>query len=209
MWFFVFDSKEISMALFSIVWIVVMFGDLILPFFLATFYKGYRHREMALSVLGCRQSPVKWIYNIWCIISGMVFIFGGFGIFTAVNIPCCILLVLYGIGCEVISGFFPLSATRENLDTSAKIHGITSALGFLCLLFVPLCIGVFGLKTQRTPLSIFAFASFFGAFVCFIFFVMGEKERFQNTILRFGGVWQRLVLAGCYLPIAAYLISLL
>lgn len=40
--------------------------DNLLPLLLARFYQNYQHKEMALSVLGSRQSPVKWIYNVCC-----------------------------------------------------------------------------------------------------------------------------------------------
>ena len=35
---------------------------------------SYTHLDVyKRQVLGSRQSPVKWIYNVWCIISGVVF----------------------------------------------------------------------------------------------------------------------------------------
>ena len=33
------------------------------------------------------------------------------------------------------------------------------------------------------------------------FFIMGEKEKFSNTVLQYGGLWQRLVLTSCYVPL--------
>jgi len=36
---------------------------------------------------------------------------------------------------------------------------------------------------------------------------MGEKEKFANTVLRYGGLWQRLVLASCYVPLAILCIT--
>ena len=57
----------------KMLWIIILVADNLLPFLLAHFYPNYKHKEMALSVLGSRQSPVKWIYNVWCIISGIAF----------------------------------------------------------------------------------------------------------------------------------------
>lgn len=46
----------------KILWIIIIMADNLLPLLLARFYPNYKHKEMALSVLGSRQSPVKWIY---------------------------------------------------------------------------------------------------------------------------------------------------
>ena len=47
------------------IWLIILFMDNLLPLALARFYSNYSHKEMALSVLGARQSPVKWVYNVW------------------------------------------------------------------------------------------------------------------------------------------------
>ena len=39
-----------------------------------------------------------------------------------------------------------------------------------------------------------------------ISFIMGEKEKFAKTVLRYGGLWQRLVLVCCYMPLATWCI---
>ncbi|MGF7141676.1 hypothetical protein HNQ56_000086 [Anaerotaenia torta] len=44
------------MRLFLIIWLAVMIMDNLLPFLLAKYYKGYDHKKMALSVLGCKQT---------------------------------------------------------------------------------------------------------------------------------------------------------
>jgi len=36
---------------------------------------------------------------------------------------------------------------------------------------------------------------------------MGEKEKFANTVLRYGGLWQRLVLVSCYVPLAIWCVT--
>lgn len=56
-----------------LLWCITLFVDNVLPIALARIYPKCKPKEMALSVLGSRQSPVKWVYNIWCISSGVVF----------------------------------------------------------------------------------------------------------------------------------------
>ncbi|MBE6568575.1 MAG: DUF998 domain-containing protein, partial [Ruminococcaceae bacterium] len=49
--------------------------------------------------------------------------------------------------------------------------------------------------------------SFIATFLFFCFFIMGEKEKFANTVLRYGGLWQRLVLVSCYVPLAIWCVT--
>ena len=113
---------------------------------LVRYYKGYDHKKMALSVLRCKQSPVKWYYNIWCIIFGLVFIIGGCIIQSffanGLSVVICVLVALYGLVCEILSSIFPINEDRENQDTSSKIYGIGSVLGFTALLCCPLLLGI-------------------------------------------------------------------
>ena len=186
-------------------WILVLWIDNILPFLLARFYPAYRHREMALSVLGCRQSPVKRIYNGWCIISGLVFTAAPVVIYHTFRNGLCIaiwiLLAVYGIGCEIVSGLCPLNEDRNETDRLTAIHGGASALGFMTLLTVPLLLSILHFRTGQIVPGIVSLLSFMFAFVFFCFFIMGEKEKFAATVLRYGGLWQRAVLAACYVPL--------
>lgn len=199
------------MKLFCLVWCIVMLGDLLLPVLLSRRFPRYTHLDMALSVLGCQESPVSRVYNLWCILSGLVFCAAAVVLFFAfrskITAISCILLLLYGIGCEILSGLFPLPTTERTEDRSARIHGISSALGFTALLFVPLLFG-FSLRSGGFfLLGALSFLSFFVAFACFCCFILGEKEPFRATVLRHGGLWQRLTLAACYVPLFLFSLS--
>ena len=182
----------------KILWIIILVSDNLLPLLLAHFYPNYKHKEMALSVLGSRQSPVKWIYNVWCIISGIVFCIAPYELYKenscGLMIAIWVLLAIYGIGCEIISGLCPLNESRHDEDVITKIHGGTSAIGFMTLLVVPLLFAILQFQSTNTIMGAISLVNFIIAFVFFCFFIMGEKEKFANTILRYGGLWQRLVL---------------
>jgi hypothetical membrane protein len=179
--------------------------DNLLPLVLARFYPNYIHKEMALSVLGSRQSPVKWIYNIWCIVSGVFFCIAPYALYRENNcglaITIWILLAIYGIGCEIISGLCPLNENRQEEDIITRIHGGSSAIGFMALLVVPLLLALLQLQTSEFIIGLISLLCFVAAFMFFCFFVMGEKEKFSSTVLRYGGLWQRLVLISCYVPL--------
>lgn len=99
------------------IWAFVLCVDNTLPLLLAKLYPNYSHKEMALSVLGCKQSPVKWIYNVWCIISGITFCIAPLAFYKenggGLSISVWVLLAIYGVGCEIISGFCPLNEDRQ------------------------------------------------------------------------------------------------
>ena len=193
------------MKVLATAFIITLFADNILPMALTRFYPNYNHKMMALSVLGSRQSPVKWVYNAWCIVSGVVFCIAPYA-FYQVNsgglaVAILILLAIYGIGCEIVSGFCPLNENRQEEDAITKIHGVASAIGFMTLLVVPLLMAIVQFQALEIVIGVSSLVCFFAAFVFFCFFIMGEKERFANTVLRYGGLWQRLVLIYCYIPL--------
>ena len=192
------------------IWSIILLIDNLLPLVLAHFYPNYIHKEMALSVLGSRQSPVKWIYNIWCIVSGVVFCIAPYALYREINcgltIAIWILLVIYGIGCEIISSVCPLNENRQEEDIRTRIHGSSSAIGFMTLLIVPLLLALLQLQMSKLIMGLISLFSFVTAFVLFCFFIIGEKEKFSSTILRYGGLWQRLVLISCYIPLFGWCI---
>lgn len=195
----------LHMKVLATAFIITLFADNILPLALTRFYPNYNHKMMALSVLGSRQSPVKWVYNAWCIVSGVVFCIAPYA-FYQVNsgglaVAILILLAIYGIGCEIVSGFCPLNENRQEEDAITKIHGVASAIGFMTLLVVPLLMAILQFQVSEVAFGLISILCFIVAFVFFCFFIMGEKEMFATTVLRYGGLWQRLVLVCCYVPL--------
>lgn len=193
-----------------VVWLITLFADNLMPLLLAHFYPNYSHKEMALSVLGSRQSSVKWIYNVWCILSGLIFCIAPYALYqengSDLALAIWILLAIYGIGCEIVSGFCPLNENRQEEDTITKIHGGASAIGFMTLLVMPLLLAIMQFQMSEVVTGLVSLICFIAAFVFFCFFIMGEKEKFANTVLRYGGLWQRLVLVSCYVPLFVWCI---
>ena len=199
------------MKILNLIWIITLIIDNMLPLALARFYPNYSHKDMALSVLGSRQSPVKWVYNVWCILSGLIFCIAPYVLYQenseGLAVAIWVLLAIYGIGCEIISGFCPLNENRHEEDTITKIHGGASAIGFIALLVVPLLLAIMQFQATNVIMGAISLVSFIAAFVFFCFFIMGEKEKFVKTALRYGGLWQRLVLVSCYVPLAVRCIA--
>ena len=85
-------------------------------------------------------------------------------------------------------------------NNSSKIHGVGAAIGFMALLFFPLLNGIVSVKQKDIIGSVISISSFFLALAFFICFIMGDKEQFQNTILKYEGLWERLTLFCMYVP---------
>lgn len=185
-----------------------MIADLLIPFFVAIPYQGYCHRTTVMSVLGCKNSPLRWFYNLWMVFSGSVISLLGYHVFKeyqevqyGLAISLFILLLLYGLGDEVLSGIFPVNENKEDVNLSSKIHGVGSVIGFIALLFAPLVLAMIHFKLGDSLLGIISFLCFILSLVFFAFFIMGDKSKFKNTVFALEGLWQRAICLVCYIPI--------
>lgn len=92
---------------------------------------------------------------------------------------------------------------NKNIVTAAsKIHGISAAIGFMTFLFFPLLNGILAFKQDNFIFGVVCVISFILALIFFICFITGDKEQFQNTMLRYEGLWERLTLLCMYIPLA-------
>ena len=185
----------------------VLIMDLLIPFAIALPYKGYSHLKSVMSVLGCKASPLRFVYNIWMIISGCTIAIFGYLLWNyyhntqaGLAITLFILLFLYGIGDEVISGIFPLNEKKDDVTVSTRIHGIGSVIGFIALQFAPLILAIIQFEEDMWHLGFFSIAFFLLSLIVFAFFVMGDKPKFQNTVFALEGLWQRVLCCLMYAP---------
>lgn len=183
--------------------------DLIIPFLLAPAYKGYQHMTQVMSVLGNDSAPLHVIYNIWLIVLGIVLIINDFQICkivsqysTLLGVLLFVAILIYAIGGCILSGLFSVGETKT-LDTfSQKVHGYGSVIGFMILVFTPLLFGIYGFKAERMTFAICSLVCFVLAIISFVFFVLADKPNFQNTMIAYEGLWQRLSLMFMYIPMA-------
>lgn len=192
-------------------WYALLFaimGDLLIPFILAPFYKGYSHTMMTISALGNPQSPIRVVFNLWMLLEGLLFLFAVPAIYNYYN---CIsklftgitiaFIILFAVGACIFTCFFSVNETKDVVTTASKIHGIGSIIGFMVFLFVPLLLSVLEFKNDHKAYGVIAFASFIVAFLFFVLFVISDKPQFNDTIIAKEGLWQRLNIVFMYLPI--------
>ncbi len=192
---------------FSVVLLTTILGEFVLPWILKHFYKGYNSKTMVMSVLGSPESPVRIIYNIWLVWLGAFLLFTSILLFEVINAVSSILAVLtlisisaFAIGAGILSGLFSVNESKEKVTAASKIHGAGSALGFMALLFFPLLWGIFSFGSGDIIQGAVCVTSFALAVLFFVFFIMGDKEKFKETVFSYAGLWERLSLFFMYVP---------
>ncbi len=202
-------EKIITSKLFHSILLLTIIGEFFLPWILGRYCDGYNSKTMVMSALGSPQSPVRVIYNTWLIWLGLFLTFAAIAYFLAARIDFPILSVLllisigtFAVGAGLISGFFHVNENKDIVTSASKIHGISAAIGFMTFLFFPLLNGILAFKQDNSIFGVISVISFILALIFFICFIMGDKEPFQDTILRYEGLWERLTLFCMYIPLA-------
>ena len=202
-------TNDLFVSKVFVLLLIATIGDLLVPFFLAPFGKGYSHSKMVMSILGNKNYPLHPVYNTWLVLAGVMFLLSAirlYVLYVPISKPLatCLLisLTVYAIGACILSGLFSVGATKELTTLPEKIHGYGSVIGFFILQFAPLILSGL-LFIQREPLyAVMALICFILALASFVFFVMADKSKFIGTFIENEGIWQRLCLLFLYLPFA-------
>ena len=192
---------------FNMILLFTIIGEFIVPWILEQFYSEYNSMKMVMSVLGSPQSPVRLVYNLWLVWLGgfLAYTAGVYFMSFRVNFPVLAVFMLlsigfFAVGAGLLSGFFSVNESKYIVTTASKIHGISAAIGFMALLLFPLLNGIVSFKQNGTLEGIISISSFVLSLIFFACFVMGDKEQFQNTPLKYEGLWERLTLFCMYIP---------
>lgn len=192
---------------FNIILLFTIIGEFMVPWILEQFYSEYNGKIMVMSALGSPQSPVRLIYNLWLIWIGglLAYTAGAYFLLLRARFPVLAVFMLFSIGifavgAGIISGLFSVNESRDIVTTASKIHGVGAAIGFMALLLFPLLNGIISFKQSDTTQGIVSISAFILSLIFFTGFVMGDKEQFQNTILKYEGLWERLTLFCMYVP---------
>ena len=198
----------------SVILLIALLGDFIVPYSLAPFYKSYSHSTFVMSSLGNPNSPVRKIYNFWLILLGVLLLLSSRLIYIkyhyisiGLTISVIVMLNIFAIGAGIISGIFSVNESKEIVTIASKVHGMGASIGFMLLLFVPLMLSILSFRGKIIRDSVFFLICFIFAFVFFILFIMAEKPKFKNTKIAKEGLWQRLTLLFMYIPLIDIAIS--
>jgi len=189
--------------------LIAIIGEMIIPFILAPFYKGYSHTTTAISALGNVNSPVRLPFNLWMLIAGVLFLLSTpavYSLYDGISKPLSVVTVLFigifAVGACIFTCFFNVNETKDIVTIASKIHGAGSAIGFMLFLFVPLFLTILSFKAGDKISGLISVISFILALLFFALFIMADKPDFQHTMMAKEGLWQRLNLLFMYLPLA-------
>ena len=197
----------IDSFIFNILLLITILGEFVLPWILKHFYIGYNSKTMVMSVLGSPESPVRWIYNAWLVWLGAFLLLASVVIFKNNITVSSVLAVLtfisisaFAVGAGILSGIFSVNESKEKVTIASKIHGAGSAIGFMTLLFFPLLQCILAFKSNDIIQGTVCAIAFVLAMLFFVFFIMGDKENFKDTVFSYEGLWERLSLFFMYVP---------
>lgn len=178
-----------------------------LPWILKHFYSGYDSMNMAMSVLGSPESPIRHIYNTWLIwlgafllLTSVVMFYDIKKISVSLAILTSVSIFIFAIGAGILAGIFSVNESRDIITVASKIHGTGAAIGFMTLLFFPLLSSITAFQQNDKLQGVICLLSFALALLFFVFFILGDKEEFKNTIFSYEGLWERATLLFMYVP---------
>lgn len=183
-------------------------ADLLIPFLLGPFYKGYSQLYQVMSVLGNHNFFLHRLYNTWLVLLGLIIMAGSvqlYKLIVFVSMPVAIalmtILLLYAVGGCILSGLFSVGQDKSLESIPAKIHGIGAAVGFMILTLAGLTVSVYFYKINALPWMAAGVISFLCSVMFFVLFIMADKPAYANSIISLEGLWQRLSLVFMYVPI--------
>ena len=198
---------SIDSFIFNLLLLITILGEFLLPWILKHFYKGYNSKTMVMSVLGSPESPVRLIYNAWLVWLGVFLLFASvlffknnFAVSSVLAVLTFISISIFAVGAGILSGLFSVNESKEKITISSKIHGAGSAIGFVTLLFFPLLQCIFAFRSHDIIQGTVCMIAFVLAMLFFVFFIMGDKDNFKDTIFSYEGLWERLSLFFMYVP---------
>lgn len=193
--------------LFHMCLLFTIMGEFIIPWILEQFYAEYNGRIMVVSALGNPGSPVRFVYNLWLVwlgafltVTAWVYFEATRAEFPVLSIFMLLSIEIFAVGAGLVSAFFSVNESKNIVTAASKIHDMSAAIGFMALLFFPLLSGIVSFKKKDIIGGVIGLSSFVFALIFFTCFVMGDKVQFQNTFLKYEGLWERLALFCMYVP---------
>jgi len=198
----IIDSK-----IYNGILVFTILCEFLISWLLKHFYKGYDSKRMLLSILGCFESPVHIIYNIWLIWIGIFFSFTAIVNYKRVSeisnvyaIALLLSILVYAVGAGFLSGMFHMSRSKDVVTTSSIIHNMGAMIGFAAFLFSALIKGIVAFGQNALIFGSVCIMAFVAAVIFFMMLIIGGSTKFKNTIFAYEGLWERAALLCMYIP---------
>lgn len=187
--------------------IIAVISELVLPFVLGRYIKGFSQIEMLISNFGETGMPTKMAFKIWEIINGCLFILAApafYARFEHTSQPLAmwtaICIAIFGLGDCIITGLVDRANSTAEVGFTSLLHNYASGAGFVALLIGTfLLIWLFYLEHNIG--MVIAFIIIFILSSIFMFLFAMPKIPIINAFqVSHRGLWQRLNLLFLYLP---------
>lgn len=187
----------ISFCLFFVMEIVtdIWFGSM---------YPGYNWKAQSLSYLGQRGSPVELWVQLSSILFTILITFFAYS-FYQINESnkwagiAAFMLIIYGLGEGLGSGFFPIDLPDAIVTMNGRLHDIFGGIGDMGLVLFPFVLMLMFPKIENHKLHIYLWAVVGIGLLMASFFLIAKYFHPNNFILSYKGVWQRLYLFNYYI----------
>ncbi len=191
-------------------------GDFIVMGIAGSIYPGYRMLHDTESMLGASNSPVSALVSTWWVILGVMFIIFGYGFRNLYKEPAALtkaaslLIILYGVGEGMGSGFFHADYVNGNLTLAGKIHDTLGGLGIAGMFILPLLIRKVIPRRQHPLLYSMTWPIIVaGGILLLLFSIAKLKDHPVEIITLWKGTWQRLLTLNFYVYLDLLAITML
>jgi hypothetical protein len=179
-------------------------GDFLSLFMLGKEYPGYNQLFDTMSSLGSSASPVSDIISMFWIILGILMITFAFGFRAAYASDRYVkivfwLLIFYGLGEGLGSGFFKADRVSGSFTTSYILHDILGGAGVFAILILPLIVRKIKPYFSGPGFIRFSYITFILSTVFLILFSFRFLDNGENIVAKYKGLWQRLFVMVFYI----------
>ena len=187
----------VSFCLFFVMEIVadIWFGSM---------YPGYNWKAQSLSYLGQRGSPVEQWVQLSSILFTILITFFAYS-FYQINESnkwvgiAAFMLIIYGLGEGLGSGFFPIDLPDAIVTMNGRLHNIFGGIGDMGLVLFPFVLMLMFPKIENHKLHIYLWSVVGIGLLMASFFLIAKHFHPNNFISSYKGVWQRLYLFNYYI----------
>jgi hypothetical protein len=178
-----------------------IFTNILFPIY----YPGYNWKTQSISYLGQDKSPILQWVKIWSISFSVGYTIFAFAFYYTFKNKgwliglASLLLIIYGLGEGIGSGFFPVSTTETTATTNAFLHNFFGGLADISLFTFPVIL----LKTfpfsGHKNLWTWTLVTYCLSLLFCSFFLIAKYQGIQSGFLLYKGLWQRMFVLCFYL----------
>jgi hypothetical protein len=198
-------SKKQFVIFSCIICIIACVGDFAIMYIYDGQYRGYSQLYNSISSLGASESPVSFQISAWWIILGFLMIIFALGFKVAfsenrkfVNLATW-LIIIYGLGEGMGSGFFKADYINDVITNSGKIHDTLGGIGIFAVLILMPVVQKIVIKSEYPWFNRFSWTIFVAGILILVLFSFRFSDSKNNILSLYKGLWQRLLVLDIYI----------